>query len=738
MKKKLLFLIPMAAIALAGCSGTKDEHNLKFVEETAATCLQAGIKAHYHCDHCNKDFIDSEAKEEITDLVLPALGHDMKHVEMVAAGCTNTGTLEHWTCSHEEGIFYKDEEGTEKFANAQELVIPAGNHDYFLEISGTYKTEYEAFESFDKTGLEVTLECNSCDYSKTLNSSEFTIAYQTSGADSFRFGDTLVAVCVTTEGIFAQKNITGLEVSKKIIETPSAGTNYFVYDGTSKTFDIEENEYYEISDNVATDAGSYFAKATLKYPSDCAWKDNSEIVELPIPFTIGKASNVISNVADSYETFCGVDVDVTGVSSSSGTLNCTYYTEIDCLNQVSLDNLTEGDYFVKISAGNQNYEDAYVVKPLKVSHNLSHHEEKAPTFFEEGCVEYWGCEGCGLAFSDEEMKNPITDFGIPAKGVKISDSAICSNGVQYETVTDVEAPEGFEIVNKLSVSGDRSDTKYYSQILLKKYEQVAFAIKCSGYLLIDGWSSYVDDNSWVTVTITPTGEFTYDVDFVSDNGTYEYHPTFTYDELAGEGYVLGGLNNLMYKCCTYSNAPSDSFYVTELKASAKQKKLFGTMISDSAICSNGVSYEAVTDVDAPEEGFNIVNKLSVAGARSDSKYYSQVIVDNYEQVAFAIKVSGYLLLDGWGKFVANGSWVTITITPKGDYTYDVSFVPQSGSILDQYSNTYDSFEVTYTYAELAGEGYVLGGLNNLMFKCDVWSSSQSDSFYVTELRAIEK
>ncbi len=65
------------------CSGTKTEvikaegHKLTFVAEVAATCTENGTKAHYICtvDGCGKTFADSEAKVELTNLVIPLLGH---------------------------------------------------------------------------------------------------------------------------------------------------------------------------------------------------------------------------------------------------------------------------------------------------------------------------------------------------------------------------------------------------------------------------------------------------------------------------------------------------------------------------------------------------------------------------------------------------------------------------------------------------------------------------------------
>ncbi|MBQ8844530.1 MAG: leucine-rich repeat protein [Clostridia bacterium] len=47
-------------------------HNLKFMEKVDSTCTVDGTKEHYHCDRCNKNYIDETASEEIDDITINA------------------------------------------------------------------------------------------------------------------------------------------------------------------------------------------------------------------------------------------------------------------------------------------------------------------------------------------------------------------------------------------------------------------------------------------------------------------------------------------------------------------------------------------------------------------------------------------------------------------------------------------------------------------------------------------
>ena len=65
---------------------------LKWVLPKEATCIEEGITGHYKCERCHKTFLDAEGKEEITDVVIPALDHSYgEWYTYVEATCTEDG-----------------------------------------------------------------------------------------------------------------------------------------------------------------------------------------------------------------------------------------------------------------------------------------------------------------------------------------------------------------------------------------------------------------------------------------------------------------------------------------------------------------------------------------------------------------------------------------------------------------------------------------------------------------------
>ena len=140
-------------------------HSFGFwVEEQYATCQAPGRKGYKHCSICNKDYDASNT--EITDFVIPVNpdGHELGDlVAEVPATCKDTGVKEHRDCrlcgKHCDPITRKE---------IADLTIPTtNNHTYgelILEVPAT-TTEFGVKEHkdcsvcgkhFDKDGNEIT------------------------------------------------------------------------------------------------------------------------------------------------------------------------------------------------------------------------------------------------------------------------------------------------------------------------------------------------------------------------------------------------------------------------------------------------------------------------------------------------------------------------------------------------------------------------------------------------------
>ena len=109
-------------------------HNLTHNEETPATCINDGMKAHYYCSDCKK-FFDAD-KNEITEaaLIIPATGvHTFGTlIDEAPATCIAGGMKAHYKCTVCGKFFDADKKETTE----EELTILAtGVHNYGAWVS---------------------------------------------------------------------------------------------------------------------------------------------------------------------------------------------------------------------------------------------------------------------------------------------------------------------------------------------------------------------------------------------------------------------------------------------------------------------------------------------------------------------------------------------------------------------------------------------------------------------------
>ena len=74
-------------------------HKLDVVEGKEATCTETGIQAHYHCSVCDKNYVDAEGTQEMSDTTIPATDHTKKTVPGTAATCEKDGLTDGTVCS---------------------------------------------------------------------------------------------------------------------------------------------------------------------------------------------------------------------------------------------------------------------------------------------------------------------------------------------------------------------------------------------------------------------------------------------------------------------------------------------------------------------------------------------------------------------------------------------------------------------------------------------------------------
>ena len=111
----IVIFIIILLLLLGSCT---HRHSMEHVDGVGATCETPGVIDHWHCDECDKDYLDEDGKELITDIVIPAYGHVLATIEGEPPTCTEPGLTEGKRCVSCNEIVEEQE------------VIPALGHAY--------------------------------------------------------------------------------------------------------------------------------------------------------------------------------------------------------------------------------------------------------------------------------------------------------------------------------------------------------------------------------------------------------------------------------------------------------------------------------------------------------------------------------------------------------------------------------------------------------------------------------
>ena len=151
------------------------------------------------------------------------------------------------------------------------------------------KTQYRSYEQFETQGLLLSGEC-SCG-PIALNGEDYTIAYQTAGAENLRSADTQVFLC------YGELSVpVSVSVSKIAVQKPVADDRQFTYNGEAQTYSIAQNPDYLVSGATQTNAGEYEVIVTLSDKAETVWADGASD-DLIYDFKVQKADYDMTGVA---------------------------------------------------------------------------------------------------------------------------------------------------------------------------------------------------------------------------------------------------------------------------------------------------------------------------------------------------------------------------------------------------------------------------------------------------------
>lgn len=265
-------------------------HNFgAFIEEIPATCIADGMKAHYYCSDCKKFFDESKNETTETALTIPATGvHTFGAlIEETSATCITGGMKAHYKCTVCGKYFDADKNETTKVA-LETPISPYYGHHFGFWVEEKYAT----CQAPGKKGYK---HCSICNKDYDASNTEITDFVIPINPDGHELGDLVAEVPATCKdtGVKAHRDcrlcgkhcdpITRKEIADLTIPT----TNNHTYGelipevpATTEDFGVKEHK-------DCTVCGKHFDK------------DGNEITELKIA-KIGTHNVVINGESKFY------------------------------------------------------------------------------------------------------------------------------------------------------------------------------------------------------------------------------------------------------------------------------------------------------------------------------------------------------------------------------------------------------------------------------------------------------
>ncbi len=251
---KHLFILCLSVMLLSSCGGGEHKHTYDFENgQWTWNEIETGYSASFTvtCNNCDE-------KVEGHSLVLDA---------------TVTKRVEDPTCTADGATIYTAtvEYENKSYSDTKQIKIDKLDHNYTsMTVEGNYPKNYQAFDTFDDSGLTVKVVCGTCGHEETISKDDYFIVYSSFGAESLSVGDT--SVTISYNGL--RKVLDGLTVSPLTNEITGFNDSYETtcgvkpdFSGVSSTANDVEIHYYkdsEMSEEVQENelsAGSYYIKA---------------------------------------------------------------------------------------------------------------------------------------------------------------------------------------------------------------------------------------------------------------------------------------------------------------------------------------------------------------------------------------------------------------------------------------------------------------------------------------------
>ncbi len=257
------------------------------------------------------------------------------------------------------------------------------------------KTVFEVGEEFTYDDLIVEFEEDGV--KRQLTSDEYTVDYSLVNVNAEGEYEVKVIYERGNDKFETTYKITYVSATvKREVKKPLEDTTVYTYDGTEKTYLIEQSDDYVVTNSTHIDAGTYVVTVTLNDPLKTKWEDGS-VKDLNYTFIINKATPVITVDNTPLNCWCN-HIELPVATSDFGQVIEVWDKE---------DHLTAGRYIVTFTVEeSQNWNKAEAELKVNVNHKESetYTIDKYATAQEEG-LKHTSCVYCGAKMTEVKIPN---------------------------------------------------------------------------------------------------------------------------------------------------------------------------------------------------------------------------------------------------------------------------------------------------------------------------------------------
>lgn len=214
----------------------------------------------------------------------PFAGHEMTKHDAVAATCTSDGNIEYYTCSCHGTVFADADGKTEITLEATKIVATGHSYASELKVNGA-KTDYEPNDTFDTSGMTVTLDCENCDDGDIVLSDEQYVLSKTTALD---VSDSSITVSYKHDGKtyeyvlainVAHTHVLGELVAAVDATCETAGNAAYYECGVCGKYYADAQATDEITDPVIAALGHSLGDVVARVEPTCIATGNIEYYE---------------------------------------------------------------------------------------------------------------------------------------------------------------------------------------------------------------------------------------------------------------------------------------------------------------------------------------------------------------------------------------------------------------------------------------------------------------------------